>query len=115
LPGGDGGEEESLARAVEHQHFGFGIDRAVEPKAPAEPGGGGLEKRIDAAVGGIAAKVGKMRGQYRADEGRDRMLRLADRQCDRRLAGLHIGQQIIEPRKGRACVGRPGPGQDGHV
>jgi len=115
LPGGDCSEKKSLARSVEHEHFAMRINRAVELKTPPEPGRGRCEKRIDAAVGGIARELRQMRGQHRTHEIRNGVLRLAHGQGDRRLARLHIGQQIVEPRKGRACVGRPGRGQNGHV
>ena len=84
----DGGEEQAFARAVEHQDFGLRVDGARQPEAPAEPAGGGAAKRLGALVGRIAAEIGEMGGEHRPDERRDRMLRLADRQVDRRLARL---------------------------
>ena len=62
-------EEQALARAVEHQHLAFGIDRARQPVAAAEPGGDGLAERFDALVGRIAAEIVEMRGEHRPDEG----------------------------------------------
>src|SRR5262249_57142925 len=85
--GGDGGEEEAFARAVEHQDLARGIDRAWQRKAPSEPAGSGLAERVEAAVHGVAAELAEMGGDDRADERRHRMLRLADREADRRLAG----------------------------
>ena len=43
----------------------------------------------------------------RSDEGRNRVLRLADRDADRRLARLHVGQQLCQPHERRARVDGP--------
>jgi hypothetical protein len=77
--GGDGAEEQALAGAVEHQHFAFRIDRPRQSVTAAEPGGDRPAERLDAFIGRITAELIQMRGQRRADERWDRMLRLADR------------------------------------
>ena len=76
--GGNGREKQAFARAVEHQHFAFGIDRAWELVAAVEPSCDRAAERLDAFVGRVATKIRKMRSECRADEGRDRVLRLAD-------------------------------------
>jgi hypothetical protein len=102
--GGERAEEQALARTVEHEHFGFRIDRLGEFVAAAEPGGDRLAERLDAFVGRIAAEFGKMRRQHRADEIGNRVLRLADRQVDRRLARCEAGNEIGQPHEGRAAA-----------
>jgi hypothetical protein len=47
-----------------------------------------------------------MRGQHRADESGNRVLRLADREIDRRLAGRDVGNQLGQPHEGRAAIDR---------
>ena len=84
--GGDGGEEQAFARAVEHQHFVFGIDRPRQFVAAAEPVGDRAAERLDALVGRVAAEFVEMGGDLGADERGNRMLRLADREIDGRLA-----------------------------
>ena len=86
-----------------------GSSGARQPVAPAEPVGDGAAEALGALVGRIAAEIVEMRGEHRPDEGRDRMLRLADREVDRRLARLHVGQKLAQPHEGRA-PGRGGGG-----
>ena len=93
-------KEQALACAVEHQHFIFGIDRACELVAAAEPVGDRAAKRFDAFVGGIATEVGEMRVKRRADEVRNWVLWLADREINDRLAGLDAGNERGEPHEG---------------
>ena len=77
-PGGNGREEQALARAVEHQHFAFRIDRPRELVAAAEPGCDRAAERLDAFVGRVAAEIREMRSECRTHKGRYRVLRLAD-------------------------------------
>ena len=81
-----------------------GSTGAREFVAAVEPGRDRVAERLDAFVGRIAAEVGEMRGQHRADEGRHRMLRLADRQIDDRLARLDAGNELGQAHEGRAAV-----------
>ena len=111
--GGEGGEKQSFARAVEHQDFRLGIDRPGQAKAPAEPAGGGAAERFGSLVGRIAAEIGQMGGEHRSDEERDRMLRLADGEIDRRLARLGIAQKLGQPHERRARVGDSTDGRRG--
>ncbi len=62
--GGDGGEEQALARAVEHEHFVFGIDRPRQLVAAAEPFGDGAAERLAALVGRVAAEFVEMGGEF---------------------------------------------------
>ena len=109
--GGDGGEEQTLARAVEHEHFGFGVDRARQLVAAAEPGCDRAAERLDALVGRVATEVCKMLADHRPDEGRDRMLRLPDRKIDDRLARLDAGDQLRKAHEGRAGIDRRSSGK----
>ena len=77
----------------------------LQAVAPVEPGGGGLAEAFGALVGRIAAEIVEMGLQHRADERRDRVLRLADRQVDRGLARLDVGQQLMQPHERRAAFG----------
>ncbi len=104
--GGDGGEKQALARAVEHQDFAVGVDRPRQFVAAAEPLRDRAAERLAAFVGRIAAEFVKMRGDLRADERRDRVLRLADRQIDGGLAGRDAGDQFGQPHERRAAFGR---------
>ena len=108
--GGDGGEEQALARAVEHQHFAFGIDRPRQFVAAAEPGRDRAAERFAAFVGRVAAEFVEMGGNLGADEGRNWMLRLADRQIDGGLARLDAGDQFGQPHERRAAVDRRSSG-----
>jgi hypothetical protein len=56
-----------------------------------------------ALVRRVTAEIGEMRGDHVADEFRNRMLRLADRQHDRLFARLDVGKQIVQPRERRAA------------
>ena len=85
--GGERGEKKPLARAVEHQDFRRRIDPARERIAAVEPFSHGLGERLDALVHRVAAELLDMRRDHRADERRNRMLRLAHRHADRRLSG----------------------------
>ena len=93
--------------AREDEDFAQRIDRAGERVAAAEPGGDRLAEAIGAGIGRIAAEIRNMRGEDRPDEGRNRVLRLADRDVDRGLARLDAGQKLGEPHERRACVSRP--------
>jgi hypothetical protein len=70
------------------------------------PGGNGLAERLDAFVGWIAPEVAEVPGQHGADEIRYRMLRLADRKVNDRLARLDAGNQLAQPNEGRAALDR---------
>ena len=76
-------------------------------KRRAEPVGGRAAERVGALVHRIAAEIADIRSQHRADKGGHRMLRLADRQADRRLAGRGIAQQLAQPHERRAAVDGP--------
>ena len=103
--GGERGEKQSLARAVEHQHFGRRIDRAIEREAAIEPFADGVGELIEALVRRIAAEFLDMRGDDLADESRDRMLRLADRETDRGLARRNVVEQLAHAHERRARAG----------
>ena len=92
VAGRDGGQEQPFAGPVEHQDLGVWVDRPRQRESAAEPVGGGAAERFDAFVHRIAAKFVDMCGQHRADETGYRMLRLAHRQADRRLARLRVAQ-----------------------
>jgi hypothetical protein len=104
-PGRDRGQEQPLVRAAQHHDLGLWIERARETVAAAKPVGRGAAEPLRALAGGVAAELAKMRGDNRADEGRNRVLRLADGEVDRRLAGLDPGEQIRKPRERRALIG----------
>ena len=74
---GEGGEKQPLAAAVQHQNLAFGIDRARQPETGGKPVRGRPAERLDALGDGIAAEIGDVFGQYRADKGGHRVLRLA--------------------------------------
>ena len=59
--GGECREKQSLARAVEHQHFVCRIDRARQLVAAAEPSGDGNAEFIEALVRGVAAEFRHVR------------------------------------------------------
>ena len=90
--------KQSLAGAVEHQHFVGRIDRARQVVAAAEPACDRDAELVEALVGRIAAELVDMRGDDRADERRDRMLRLADRQADRGLCPAGSGRSSSRSR-----------------
>ena len=102
--GGDRREEEPLARAAEHEHLACGIDFARQFVAAVEPRGRGGAEALGPLVGRIAAEIIQMRLQHRADEGRNRMLRLADGEADRGLARRRIGEQFGKAHEWRALV-----------
>ena len=87
---GDGAEEQAFARAVEHDDLVFGIERARQGVAARQPFPDGAAEILVALVGRVAAEFGEVLLQNRADKGRHRMLRLADREIDDRLAGRHV-------------------------
>src|SRR6185312_4963384 len=62
-------------------------------------------KRFGALVRRVAAEIVEMPDQRRTDKGWDRMLRLADRDIDRRLARIDAGDQVGEAHKGGAGIG----------
>jgi hypothetical protein len=97
---------QTLAGAVEHQHLGFRIDRARQFVAAIEPARCGRPEGVDALVNRVAAELVNAAGQHRPDERRHRMLRLADRQGDRRLSRRHIRDQLVEASEWRARVGQ---------
>ena len=105
--GRDGGQKQPLAGAAEHHDLPFRIDRTVEPVAARKPFRGGAAEALGALAGRIAAEIREMRGDHRADEGRNRVLRLADRQIDRVLARLDLGQQLGQPHERRTAVRGP--------
>jgi hypothetical protein len=103
--GGDGGEEQAFAAAVEHQHLGLGIDGARQVESARQPIGDRAAERLDPPGHRIAAELGDVLGQHRADEVGHGMLGLADRKRNQRLAWLMRGQKLVQPDKGRAFVG----------
>ena len=109
--GGDGGEKQALARAVEHQDFAVGIERARQRVAAAEPGRDRAAEFLDALVGRIAAEVIQVRGQHRPDKSGNRVLRLADREIDGGLAGRDAGDQLGQPHERRAAIDRRSSGR----
>ena len=92
-------KKQPLACAVEHQHFGCRIDRAFEPVARRQPFRNRLAKGVETPVHRIAAEIGDVLRDHRADEGRDRVLRLADRHADGRLARRNVAEQLAEPHE----------------
>ena len=106
--GGDSAEEQALARAIEHEHFVFGIDRPRQFVAAAEPLRDRAAECIAAFVGRVAAEFVEMGGEFGTDEGRNRMLWLADRQIDGRLARRDAGDQLGQPHERRAAFDRRG-------
>jgi len=119
--GGDGGEKQSLARAVEHENFARGIDRPWQREAAPEPVGGGPAEVVEPLVHGVAAELVDMGREDGGDEGRNGMLRLAHGEADCRLAGLGGAKELAQPHEGRAAeVGAGGRGRGlafggGHV
>ncbi len=99
----DRGQEQALARAVEHQHFGGGVDRPRQCESAPEPGGGGLAERVEALVHGIAAEFIEMRGDDGPHEGRDAVSGLAYRQADGGLARRRIAQELAQAHEGRTA------------
>ena len=75
--GGDRGEKQSLAAAVQHQDLGFGIDRPRQVEPGREPVRGRAAERLDALGERIAPEIGDVLCQYRADKVRHRVLRFA--------------------------------------
>jgi len=103
---GNGRKKQAFARAVEHEHFRFRIDGARQLEALAEPGGDRLAERLGALVRRITAEVGNVGGQHRRDEIGHGVLRLADREVDRRLAGRDAGDEVGKAHEGRAGIDR---------
>ena len=103
----DGGEEQALARAAEHDDFVFRIERAFEAVAPAEPIDRRATKLLGAFAERVAAEPREMRRQHRPDKGRNRMLRLAHREVDGRLGRLEVAEQLGKAHERRARVGGP--------
>ena len=103
----DRGEEQALARAAEHEDFAQRLDRTRERVAAVEPARDGLTETIRAGIARIAAEIRGVLGEDRRDERRHGMLRLADRNIDRRHAGRGVAQQVGQPHERRACVGCP--------
>src|SRR4029453_16858279 len=101
--GGNGGEKQSLARAVEHEDLARGIDGAWQREAPPEPVGGRGAEIVEALVHGIAAEFVDMGRKDGGDEGRYGMLRLAHGEADRRLAGLGRTEKLAQPHERRAA------------
>ena len=104
--GGDSAEEQALARAVEHEHFAFGIDRSSQFVAAAEPLGDRAAECVAAFIGRIAAEFIEMGGKFGADKRRNRVLRFADRQVDGRLSRRDAGDQLSQPHERRAAFDR---------
>ena len=100
------GEKQSFARAVEHQHFVHGIDRALEREARVEPKRDRFAERIEALVHRIAAEFVDMRGDHRPDKSGNGVLRLAHRKADRGLARRRVAQQFPQTHERRARIGR---------
>ncbi|MGY4599698.1 hypothetical protein ACVWXL_007444 [Bradyrhizobium sp. GM22.5] len=98
----DGGEEQPLAAAIEDENLALGIERSRQLETRRQPGARGQAERVGALVRGVTAEIGDVLGQYRADEIRHRMLRLADGKRNQRLAGLMRCQQLVQPDEGRA-------------
>jgi hypothetical protein len=111
--GRDRRQKQALAGTAEDQHLARRVDRARQPVASVDPGRRCLAEARDAFVGWIAAEFRDMRLQHRPDERRDRVLRLADREVDRRLAGRDVGKELGEPHERRALLG-PGRGGERH-
>ncbi len=70
-------EEKSFAAAAEHQQFGLGVDGPGQVETPGQPAGCGTPEGLDALGDRVAAEVGNVFGQHRADERRHGVLRLA--------------------------------------
>ena len=99
----DSGEKQTLARAIEDRDLGRRIKGARERKAPAQPGRGRLHISSRPLFIGIAPELGNVGGQYGADEGRNAVLRLADREADGWHPGRHVTQQL--PQVARRASG----------
>src|SRR5581483_1562650 len=93
---GDPGEEKAFAGAVEHQYFGSRIDAAWEFIATIEPLPDRDGEFVEAAIHRVAAEFADMRGKHRTDERRNRMLRFADGEADRRLSRRHVGKKLAQ-------------------
>jgi hypothetical protein len=100
--GGDGGEEQTLAAAIEHQNFGLGIDRAGKAEPCSQPVCGGAAERLDTFGDGVTAEIGGVFGQHRADEAGHGMLRFAQRQRNQRFTRLIRRQKLGQPGERRA-------------
>jgi hypothetical protein len=70
-------EKQALAAAVQHQKLGFGIDGARQIEPGRKPVRGRAAERFDSLRNGIAAEIGDVVGQNRADKVRHRVLRFA--------------------------------------
>ena len=101
-------EEQPLARAVEHQHLGGRIDRPRQVEAAAQPARDRRAKLVDTLIHRVLAELRDVRGQHWANERRHRMLRLADRKADGRLAGRRIAEQLAQAHERRAALVGPG-------
>ena len=97
---GDRGEEQPLARAVEHQHLGCRVDRARQPVAAAEPLRRRQAELVEPLVHRVLAEFGDMGGQNWANECRHGVLRFADREADGRPAGRQVAKQFAQPDEG---------------
>ena len=109
--GGDRCEKQTLARAVEHQHFAFRIDRARQLVAAAEPGGDRLAEWFDALVGRVAAEV--RRDARRAIGPTKGGTGCCGSPTDRLMtgfAGRDAGDQLGQPHERRAAVDRRSSG-----
>ena len=77
--GGDSREKQTLAAAVQHQNFGFGIDSSRQVKSCRKPVRSRPPERLDAPGDRIATEFDRVFGQHRADKAGHRVLRLAQR------------------------------------
>ena len=100
-------QKQRFAGAVDDQDFVLRIDVARQRETSIEPARGGPAKMLVSLGRGIAAEVLQARVNHTADKRRDRVLGLADREIDRRLARLDVGEQLGEPHEGRARLHGP--------
>ena len=84
--------KQRLARAIHWQHLGARIER-LQAVAPREPGGNGFTEPVRACRRRIHRQPVETLGDRASDEIRRPVLRLADRQTNRRSRRRHPGQQ----------------------
>ncbi len=95
----EGGEEQTLARAVQRQDLALGID--VDGEAALEPGGGRVAPSLGAVDRRIFAELMGVGDERFGDESGHGAARIADRERDGRPARRMRIEQIREHGEGR--------------